>query len=665
MMYLYHWYINRLILKRRYLVVKKRHYNLLLLLLLLLVIGCNLKSKEDKMLKDGFSSGSLFENSMFKGKSRYDPYTKLVVGRSVDEDSSKGLKNGMGGVFGVGAEGSAGVKFNRLLRIFKIPREEGEIIEYMRLAVTNTGIGSAEGYRTYTDSEFYTLLGNLGKAKLQEIIKAHLENVQGLREALRVIDALKAEESKQQLQGILKVEENSYLKELKRVFNESIPDKVYHQAISVDYAGQFNKIKDDVIKIRKEELYASLSGEERLVIEHMRDVATNSSVGLPAYKTYTELEFDLLLIDLGDVSLKKIIGDCSKVSTAKEGALRAINAVAGEKSKQDLERSYDYFNNSYPSYLKGMFSGSTLDDVRRRIINIDYAGHFAKIESDARNIARTEALYAGLSVDEIRTLEHIQGVVTDSGRISAGSRTYTDSEFYNLLESFDTAKLKKFIEVPLKIFEEIDEVFTVIDAIREEKLRQNLKGRLEDEEILCARGLRAAFNGFNPDDVYGRVTSIDYADNLLGLKNYARRIVEVEELYAGLSVDEKKTARYIQKAVTDPGIGDLNEKTYTELEFKRLLINLGALGLQEIINVHVDTFRILREVEVAINDVKDADLKQELSDKFEAEEGTYAGLLKKAFNSSTLDSVQSQAVGINYLDNFISIKNEAEQKSNP
>ncbi|UPA11323.1 hypothetical protein bpSLO_001176 (plasmid) [Borrelia parkeri] len=61
---------------------------------------------------------------------------------------------------------------------------------------------------------------------------------------------------------------------------------------------------------------------------------------------------------------------------------------------------------------------------------------------------------------------------------------------------------------------------------------------------------------------------------------------------------------------------------------------------------------------LAIEDVKDANLKQKLVRKFKEKERSYLVALKSVFNKSTPGEVYRAAIGIDHSNNFISIKSD-------
>ncbi|AMR75985.1 hypothetical protein A0V01_05065 (plasmid) [Borrelia hermsii] len=337
---------------------ESRYYNLLLMLILL-VISCNLKSKE----------------SAAGGAS--------VSGVTVDKDLSRAKRDDK--------QESIDVKFDNLLSTFKLQGEEVELVKYIRSAVTDSDVGIA-GDKTYTDLEFYNLLVNLGDARLKGIIAAYLGPFKERKEAQLAIDNLNGTTLKRELQELqdwLKAEEDSYLSELRRVFNGTALDSVHDKAINSNYSGQFLKLKADAEGALKGKAVYEALIDYYEVIEDMRKVVINPDIGrAEGYKTYTNTEFYTLLGNLGKDKVKEIMEARSETSQILDEALIAIKGVTNAREKKNLSEKLTNFNSRYLLEIKKIFNESTPDAVYNSGIRKSiYMDHFLNIknEADAKN----------------------------------------------------------------------------------------------------------------------------------------------------------------------------------------------------------------------------------------------------------------------------------------
>ncbi|AHH04089.1 Hypothetical protein BHY_1138 (plasmid) [Borrelia nietonii YOR] len=497
--------------------VKVRYLNLLLVLvlLLLLVISCNLKTQGDSA--QGYLPGkSPFKNPVLTG--HVEGFSPRL--RKRDTENAHGAS--------VVEEGNE-VKFNKLLDTFKLQGKGKELIEYVRRAVTDPGIGTS-GDKTYTDLEFYNLLVGFGDVKVKEIIQNNLVTFEELNEALRVINTVKGEKLRSSVNFLFGRCTSFYKAELKSMFSRSTPDAIYNgmKEYQSAYLNMFTKFKFDVRgALEGEVIYAGLADDKRAVIDYMQVAVTDPGIGTSGDKTYTNTEFYQLLGVLGDEKVNDI-GEVH-LETVKElnEALRVITDVKGEKLRSNLDFLFGTSISFYSSELKSMFSRSTPDAIYNGIKDHQstYLDVFTKLKVAAEGTLKGEVIYAGLPSAERSVIDYIQSIVTNPDIGTSNNKTYTDLEFYQLLGVLGYGKVSKIGEIHLETVGALNEALRVINSVQEEESKKDLKNRLDVEEESYTGLLKQVFSEDAPDSVYTYAT-VDYGSGrFIPIIDDAKRIV--------------------------------------------------------------------------------------------------------------------------------------------
>ncbi|AMR75941.1 hypothetical protein A0V01_04840 (plasmid) [Borrelia hermsii] len=105
------------------------------------------------------------------------------------------------------------------------------------------------------------------------------------------------------------------------------------------------------------------------------------------------------------------------------------------------------------------------------------------------------------------------------------------------------------------------------------------------------------------------------------------------------SDEYKEAVLYIQKALTDPNVGGLNDKTYTDAEFYDLLVNLGKDRLENCTRATLLAFRVRKDIVDAIEALKDQAKKDEFNANLAVIDGQYLGFLKFMGSTDIADQV--------------------------
>ncbi|AMR75992.1 BTA121 domain-containing protein surface lipoprotein [Borrelia hermsii] len=367
-------------------------------------------------------------------------------------------------------------------------------------------------------------------------------------------------------------------------------------------------------------------------------------------------------------SNQQLKGKLGPKKTPHLGSMKqAFSESASDKIKhQDVEVFSESASDKIKHQDVEVFSESASDKIKHQDVEEgNNEDHFTEIKDDAQSIAKGEKLYAKLSGDDMKRIDYLRSVVTDPD--IPGDRTYTDAEFYSMLGNLGEENLIRLIKVHSYEFELVEElkesILVAIGAVKGETLKDDLKIRFNNSNDYPLY-LKSLFRGqFTFEQLFVQLLGGNYTRELDKFKRDAFSVVMGEELYAGLSVDEREVIDYIQSVVTDFSLEEApDDKTYTDAEFYTLLGNLGEENLSRIIRVHLNTFEALNRALRAIKRVKENESKKDLRDRFDIEEGTYAGLLKKAFSEDTLSSVYNRVIKINYeKDKLTQIRDDAKR----
>ncbi|UPA19021.1 BTA121 domain-containing protein surface lipoprotein [Borrelia puertoricensis] len=282
---------------------------------------------------------------------------------------------------------------DELLNPSGILSKEQAAVRTIRSIVTNPNIGSGKNYRTYTDSEFSSLLNNLGIAKVEEMITVYLEIQKKQEEAVVSVKDIHVDPFSGNLLVRLDNYKKDYQVHLKGLFNELIHNDVYVNVIGDDYVTKFIEVIDDAKSLKEiAKFLADKEGvpmDESSVMRYISAAVTNPVIGKrEGYKTYeSPEEIFLLLGKLGFDKLKQIAGvhlNSVKAQSEALDAIDAIDVIRYKHLKQQVQKKFDTFNAAYSLHIKEAFSKSSLDNIyRAAIVNVNYDAEFNLIKNEA------------------------------------------------------------------------------------------------------------------------------------------------------------------------------------------------------------------------------------------------------------------------------------------
>ncbi|WP_246989985.1 BTA121 domain-containing protein surface lipoprotein [Borrelia parkeri] len=475
----------------------------------------------------------------------------------------------------VKAEVTINAMLNNLLDKFEIPDDRKKIIDDMRDIVTSlSGVFSV---RVYKNEDFCNLLEGLGAERLKEITEIHVNILKAQDEALAVIEGIKDDVAKRELQVKFYGRQNAYPLHLKILFNGSNSDEVYGNFISDNYVAEFTAIKEEALGLvedsedvsvggapqkevpvggapqeevpvggapqkevpvggapqeevpvggaSQENVYELLLADEKDVINSIRDVVTTvSSVSKTSYKLYSNDEFYNLLNQLGIVKVKDIIAIYLKDLGEKNAVLAEVAAVLESEEKyaltKNLESDFKKLENFYPTYLKWIFDKTDADGVYSAFVKGNYSDNFIKLKSDVKIISDFNKLCEGFSKKEKRAVAYMRSVVTNSNIGSVeGYKTYDDVEFNNLLHDLGVERLREIIKIHLSSHKAKNAALAAMNNAEESQKKQNLKFNFDVLRRGYSSHLKLLFHAFKADYVYHDFMGSKYAALFTNFKN--------------------------------------------------------------------------------------------------------------------------------------------------
>nr|ALC78616.1 Hypothetical protein BTA129 [Borrelia turicatae 91E135] len=486
--------------------MKLSHFSLFLVLIfiLLLVVNCDLKSKGSTGIEENLTSKREVKK----------------LGRFGREYTSKMVATG----------NNLDIKLNNLLDKFGLLDKEREAIAYIRRTITDSKIGNASYYKTYTDFEFYNLLESLGATRIKEIITFYLEVVNIQKSFERVIKNVKDATSRGKLQNELNERKNQYQLHLKGLFDSDNFDDIYNEIIGDNYFSELIKFKDEITKVEGGlDVYTWLSDDEQIVIDKIRGIVTDPLIGkYKGYRTYTDIEFNNLLNELGDNKVFAMIlvylEEQSNQDAAWLEALEAIDSVDDADFREQLRVKIDDERDNYKLHFKELFNEFLSELVYQKFMkNICYYDKFVLIKKTAQHIIAFKKLYKKLSSVQKRGLDYIRIVVTNFN-IGVLHKTYNAIEFESLLGSLGATRVERIIDFHLNVLKAKKDAQSAISSLPESMTRHNLQRLFDAHSNGYELHLKELFHINFPYQVYYSVARSSYVDLYFEIINYVGKI---------------------------------------------------------------------------------------------------------------------------------------------
>lgn len=276
----------------------------------------------------------------------------------------------------------------------------------------------------------------------------------------------------------------------------------------------------------------------------------------------------------------------------------------------------------------------------------------------------------GLSYDDRQVMLKIQGVVTNPniGK-DKNYKTYTDSQFYDLINILGELRVKSIIKSYLeasKIQSNVQKAFEkALNNIYDDKKKLSLQSKLNDIKDGYNLNLKELFNERSVDDVYAKIANNTYMSQVIAnanaqlsqLRSHVRGVANDKDVYLQLSANEQDVIDDIKGIVTNPAVAkDYDYETSTDSKFYDLLNTLDILKVREMIEAYLREARKraekYAEVKSIIDSIEDSVLREKLQKLLDDKHDLYKVTLKRIFNSSNSDFIYQEVVHGDYIPLF-------------
>ncbi|UCP02021.1 hypothetical protein K9R62_05120 (plasmid) [Borrelia hermsii] len=415
----------------------------------------------------------------------------------------------------------------------KLSADELVVIEYIRSVVTNNIVYSYGD--VLDDARFNLLLGRLAFDRVKKIIEYHLNTHQAIADINLMVKNIKRERSKQQiLRDFNDNYKDSYPSSLRDCFALVYSANViYNRIIHNNYLQELNVMLDNIRGIIDGEvLYAGLSGDDKIVIESMRNMIISSDVSDGIYDyAYNDFEFYFVLGVLGVDQFRKVIEvNLKEFFRVQKEAEDTIEGINDDELKQKLRRELGAWNNSSMYYLRkalGRGSPYAFDDEIMDNNNEGVSG-FIKITMKARTFINYEEISARLSDDERAVIKYLRDILTDpeikAYPGNAPLQTYSDNELKLLLGGLNYTQVQEMAVDLQKILTLQERIQAVIDSINNEESRKDLNHEFSIAKKEYRIFKKMLFNIVSPVNAYDSVIKIDNSDFFIPVQEKASRI---------------------------------------------------------------------------------------------------------------------------------------------
>lgn len=230
-------------------------------------------------------------------------------------------------------------------------------------------------------------------------------------------------------------------------------------------------------------------------------------------------------------------------------------------------------------------------------------------------------------------------------------KTYSDHEFYNMLNSLGASRVKEIIKVNSKIFQAQERATSAILNLNEDTVKQQLQDSFDTKNNEYELHLKEAFNESMSNDVYLKIVGSNYADKFDDIRH---RAIELgpKGVYVWLSVEQKKAIDYMKSIAMSSLVGeDRGLKIYTSSDFDNLLNGLGLSKVEEIIKTYNQVISAENEAYEAIEKIKTEKFKEGLLYAVSVAHriDSYQLHLKELFNDSTFENIYRNFIKNRYF----------------
>ncbi|AMR75989.1 hypothetical protein AB1O99_04430 (plasmid) [Borrelia hermsii] len=238
-----------------------------------------------------------------------------------------------------------------------------------------------------------------------------------------------------------------------------------------------------------------------------------------------------------------------------------------------------------------------------------------------------------LQDEERSVVNHIRSVLTDPAAGSVFNRTYTDDGFYNLISGFDAVKLKQVLGDINVVLAVQTEVIANIKGVKNEIAKQNLQDEFEPKRLKYIKDLKNLFHYAFPNSISLNVKffSRDFLYTFTEIKKSSKGVLDLENLLAGLSGEDKKAIEHMHNSIVFENPSDQAYITKAEGKFYYLLSSLDTSEVKEIIKAHLNNLIERDQALKVIETISKEEYKQELLDKINKCDNHHVSWIRSVF----------------------------------
>ncbi|AHH11206.1 hypothetical protein bcCo53_001253 (plasmid) [Borrelia coriaceae] len=388
-----------------------------------------------------------------------------------------------------------------------------------------------------------------------------------------------------------------------------------------------------------------LLADEQAVIDSIKKILTNPNIGKSeGYKTYSDSAFDNLLSTLGTLKVKEIIRNYLKVDKRQNEVTsafnQAINNATEASLKERLQKKLDAYISSYALKLKKCFSHDNANVVYDAITSGKYVDKaVSEAEALLDELKATGVTATGSAIDATgdvrnvylqlddegrKVIDEIKNIVTNSSiALGKGYKTYTVSQFNDLLGTLGIDKVKQMISGELKRRKLKDNDYARVEGLIDTKvatlsLKEELKKRLKSVLDFINEKLKGYFSASkfidipepDSDAIYQQVANDVYEPVFGSVEKAVQDIINFERIEKDLSPAQREALLYMQVLYIQT-----HDKS-SEFKFKLLLGGLKALEVGEIMDIHVRFMETKKFISDTLDNSLDDKAKERISRLF-------------------------------------------------
>ncbi|AHH11190.1 hypothetical protein bcCo53_001238 (plasmid) [Borrelia coriaceae] len=405
--------------------------------------------------------------------------------------------------------------------------------------------------------------------------------------------------------------------------------------------------KEDGHEFKFKELFDKfgLPLDDQVVVDNIKKIVTDPNIGVDeGYRTYNDLEFYNLLNVLGPIRLKEMIENYCEVDKRQrelqDAFERVLNNMINIKKVGQLQAVLNTNIDNYLLQVKKLFNYFSADDVYAQIVDEDNIARMieratvqiSRLRLYIRGDADANDVYLQLSVSEQDAIDAIKRIVTDRSVADGYNyKTYTDSEFYDLLNLLDIFKVKRMIKAYVRQVKILDSDYAVakaaVESLESVEVRQRLLVIMKHFYDHYKVVIKSIFNDSkeNSESICQKLLDLNYDAKFINAINIARTVNRFEAIFENLLDDQKSVLEYIQ---------NIGLPSSLILNFKIIVANLGALKVKEIMSFHAEVFLAKESAKAALANTSSFPSKIALEKQFNELEYDYHLYLKKCFQGA-------------------------------